>query len=313
MQYMFTASVGEFGKFKAAHRTNFGVDEKGNTPPPLQYRLEVVGSSILLPVDSQSSDLVAVEADKITVCNSYVKESWRDVDDVIEVIVGGFGAAVKDGHTKDAHLTRRSSSTMFFSPGSSSEEEFHDCVDSQIDDKGGSWTHGFVDDKISSHNNSWMERVVVATEAAQIFTSFISSESVAERNGGSLRLASRRAKEGCSVYTFRRNNGAIDKSTAESNKALCKYLWREVTLSCVDLEITTDFVTESLMRILLRDHLSTRSLDSSRPFRLNMERAQLHILLSIWYRNVSCDIFLECSNTCTPTCRGKSIKHFSSS
>ena len=290
MQYMFTASVGEFGKFKAAHRTNFGVDEKGNTPPPLQYRLEVVGSSILLPVDSQSSDLVAVEADKITVCNSYVKESWRDVDDVIEVTVGDFGAAVKEGHLKDADLTRRSSSTMFFSPGSSSEEEFHDCVDSQID-QGGSWNYGFVDDKISSHNNSWMERVVVATEAAQIFTSFISSESVAERNGGSLRLAPRRAKEGCSVYTFRWNNGAIDKSTAESNKALCKYLWREVTLSCVDLEITTDFATESLMRILLRDHLSTRSLDSSRPFRLNMERAQLHILLSIWYRNVSCISF----------------------
>ncbi len=87
---------------------------------------------------------------------------------------------------------------MFFSPGSSSEEEFHDCVDSQID-KGRISKYGYVDDRISSHDNAWIERVVLATEAVQMFTSFVSSESVGKKSGASLRLAPQRAKEGCSI------------------------------------------------------------------------------------------------------------------
>ena len=174
MQYMFTTSVGGLGKFKAAHRTNYGVDEGGNPPPPLQYRLEAVGSSILLPVDSQSSYLVAVEADKIVICNNYVKETWSDVDDAIEMSEEApVGVAVRDGHSIGGGVSRRPSSEMFFSPGSSSEEEFHDCVDTHID-KSERSIYGFVDDRISSHDNSWIERVQMSAEATQIYTSFAS-------------------------------------------------------------------------------------------------------------------------------------------
>ena len=291
MQYMFTTSVGGLGKFKAAHRTNFGVDERGNPPPPLQYRLEVTGSSILLPVDSQSSDLVAVEADNIVICNSFVKETWSDVDDAVEMSEEDHvGAAVRDRNSKGGDASRRSSSEMFFSPGSSSEEEFHDCLDAQID-KSENSAYGFVDDRLSSYDKSWIERVQVASEATQIYTSFESAESPEKKVGGtcnSFCLAPQRAKEGCAIYAARKTNVGFDRQTPLASKTkLANYIWREVAMSCVDLEITTDFVTDSLMRILMKDHLSTRSLDASRPFRLNMERSQLYNLMSIWYRNVS--------------------------
>ena len=291
MQYMFTTSVGGLGKFKAAHRTNFGVDERGNTPPPLQYRLEVVGSSILLPVDSQSRDLVAVEADKIVICNSYVKETWSDVDDGIEMFEEGpISVSGRDGHSIGGGASRRSSSEMFFSPGSSSEEEFHDCVDAQIG-KSESSIYGFVDDRLSSHDNAWIERVQVAAESTQLYTSFVSAtESHGKKVGNrSFCLAPRRAKEGCAIFTSSKNSTGADHQRAAfaTQTELGNCIWREVTMSCVNLEITTDFVTDSLMRILMKDHLSIRSLDASRPFRLNMERAQLYTLLTVWYGNVS--------------------------
>ena len=290
MQYVFTTSVGGVGKFKEAHRTNFGVDARGNGPPPLKYRLEVVGSSMLVPVDSQSRDLVAIEADKIIICNDYVKETWSDADEIIDMAEEGSDTAIMEGHPNAEGVPLRSPTPMFFSPGSISEEEFHDCVDSQFD-KGEISTYGFVDDKISAHDDSWIERVVVAAEAAQFYTSIASAESSGKSIGESFRLAPRRAKDGCDVYTSFQNKVNADGQTASASAVHGNHIWRKVTLSCVDLEITTDFVTHSLMRILVKDHLSTRPLESSRPFRLNMERAQLYTFLSIWYRNVSVALF----------------------
>ena len=59
---------------------------------------------------------MAVEADKIVICNNYVKETWSDVDDAIEMSEEApVGVAVRDGHSIGGGVSRRPSSEMFFS------------------------------------------------------------------------------------------------------------------------------------------------------------------------------------------------------
>ena len=289
MQYFLTPLIG-FGKFKATFGNDHGEDENGNSPPPLRYHVDIVNSSFILPIDSQSKELVAVEASNVAVSSYYVKDTWSDIDGDFDTDEGRAHTSVSStGRERRKAYEISSKSPRMATTGSSignvtdgADDSFYDCIADKesIYDSDKS---GIPDQKISSHDNQWIERVIVRADAVRILTTSGSGTLASE--GRLLYLSPGRAQDGASVYNVKKDYGSSPPATADAS--FSGWTWRELTLSCVDMEVVIDYVSHDLMRVLLKDHFLTRTQDEARPLRLNMERPQLYLVMSVWYRNVS--------------------------
>ena len=141
-------------------------DAKGNPPPPFQYHITLIDSSIILPRSSTNIDSLALEVDKITLFNGSAPSSF--------IMPNATSTLMVPRNVVYKRASDRTLRTHVSSISASSEAEFFDCVDSRdsLDD------HDSL--TISSFKKGWVKRTTVLLEKFRLLTS-LPSDSLSGR------------------------------------------------------------------------------------------------------------------------------------
>lgn len=236
-------------------------DAKGNPPPPLQYIVTVVDSSVILPRCSTSIDMMALEVEKITVSNGSAASSF-------EMPTAVSGLKVPPDIVYGSRLLKPHLSSSF-----GAESEFFDCVDSD-----GSIEASTV---LSSFKRVWIKRTTVLLEKIRIYSS-LPSRSLPSRGLEDPLIhkfykLNGRAAEGGRVYAKR-------PEIVKTRKIPLRY-WREITASKCSLEIIADSVPH--LRLLISDRVIRREECSEIcSMNLDLRQSDFCLLLSVWFSNM---------------------------
>ena len=248
------------------------VDVKGNPPPPFQYQVTVVESSVILPRCSTSIDMVALEVEKITLFNGSAVSSFRLPTATSELKMTST-VVYKGG--RDRPLSTHASSN------SASDSEFFDCVD-PVDTLGHEGSF-----KISSFKKGWIKRITVLLEKVRILTS-LPSNTLSHRGAEDplihkFYFLDGRAVQNGPVYTRKYASDTAPQHTGAFEKPV--RFWREITSSECLFEIVADFVPQ--LRLLITDRVIRRdNYAAGLPLDLDMRMSDLYLLLSVWYSNM---------------------------
>lgn len=249
-------------------------DVNGNPPPPVQYHITVVESSIILPRCSTSIDVVAIEVKQVIFFNGHAVSSFKlptSASSRLEVIEN---VVYKDA--SEARSLRPGISSF-----STSDVEFFDCIDE---------ADAFAKERplrISSFKNEWIKRTTVLLEQMRIFTSLPSGAALHRRSDPSVihnfYRIERRASNDRPVYSRRRTSGRPLSPAHSDGKPDRR--WREISSSECSLEIFADYAPHLMLLITDRVIRRTSSSDTL-PISLDMRMSELCLLLSIWYSNM---------------------------
>lgn len=273
-QYMVSRDYGVGNLLDRLGLSDTIFDAKGNPPPPFQYHVTLIDSSIILPRSSTNIDCLALEVDKITLFNGSAPSSFIMPNETSALMVP------RDVVYKKA--SDRTLRTHVSSVSASSEAEFFDCVDSKdsLEDHDST--------TISSFKKGWVKRTTVLLENFRLLTSLpsdsLSGQSPKDPLIHKFYCLKGRALKNTPVYTKRQ---PFDMSEPSNTGVVGKPLryWREITSSVCSLEIIADKVPG--LRLLLSDRPIQRDKSVEiRSLKLDMRLSDLCLVLSVWYSNM---------------------------
>ena len=216
------------------------------SPAPQDLKVSIHNSSIILPRDSNSVDMVGIEVEEISITREQVDETWS-IDkysfsnDVVSQSRGKVGTAVAS---------------------SSSADFFFDCID----------------ELNFTSPQTGIQRYAVQIKGANVFTALnpchVSSRDIhVPAFNANVRITGRavHSKHPFTVV------GKVDKTVAED---LMSRVWEKVNEGPVNLRITVDHAPN--LRIMVEDVDD----DNSRGAYFAMRMSQFYLLMSIWYSNM---------------------------
>lgn len=243
VQYLSSPSYG-----LGLYRSYFPVKEQGSKPSSSSPRVVATRSSIILPRDSESVDLVGVEVERLSITIERVIESWTTGD-------YSFSAQSNPGEfppaTNQQHLSN----------------EFYDCVDENHLAQAGT----------EAGNDELISRYSITLESGRIFTALNRSRHSLDKVDlpqwhSEMKYNDGRIEQGKSPYLSRADSGEADSSDIMH--------WEEVTQCPLELNIFADFA--SALRLFIGDTPNA----TAHGVHLDMRMSQLYLLISLWYCNM---------------------------
>ncbi len=272
---------------------------------PLKYNLLVQKSCLIIPRNSRSVEITAVEFDKIKFSGSFHSSPWQ-VPVVSDLQSDIFAAASrKSSYDFEDDLIQNNSRkysnvTSSYIPTDNDEEDFFDCLEND----------NVFDPYTPKHYNATREpfsdlgesegetpfggllipRFTITLLGARIFcgcsTKKFWKESEYEEDISSISnyLKLGRVKDGLPIFVqikpFTKVSFSSNFSTLIDDVLARK--WEEITLAPIGLRIVIEY--SSHIRILIDDLVSNKKYDN--PFSVCLRMSQFYLLLSIWYSNM---------------------------
>jgi hypothetical protein len=231
------------------------LDDYGNPPPPIHFKINISNSFIILPRESSSMDMICIKVDLLEVFNSYHHHSFKIADE---------NGPLKRGDP------------IFFGENSKEERgtleddvEFFDCRESL----GGMKAFSTFDVK-------FLQRLSILFHDITILSSLHENANTATSSGGLKYL-----QEICFNGRVKHSDRALRASNLQSfsKQSHCQESqWNPLTKGAMSLEILVDCTTKP--RILITDDFNGGGNAQSPNFELKM--SQLYLLFSIWYSNM---------------------------
>ncbi len=252
-QFMSSSKYG-FGQL-SQYFCNLKERSKGESSSSATSRIEMTvrNSSLVLPRESTSVDLLGIEVDELSISPCEAKKSWS-VDEY--------------------SFSNRSILNRNESPSSSISEGFYECME-ELTPAGNSPSSSDVD---QNAEESRISRVKVHLRNARIFTAII-------KHCKSISMIHMPQWNACVAQTDRMRSGErafvacghIDESIASNIE--CR-LWEEITTMPLSLGLTMDWAPQ--LRLLIEN----TDTDEFSEVGLDMRMSQFYLLMSIWYNNM---------------------------
>lgn len=232
------------------------VDDNGNSPLPMMFRVRLSDSSLVLPRTGISTDMACVEFTTLDLSNSYHKESFKLADETGTLVKGDsfpFDNAFKKD---DDNLTKGC--------------EFYDCLE----------TNGERLGPISSFQNDLLLRFNIVLNNATLFATLPPDKAKSGYVEGVKFLREHRvagrASEQKSVYE------SIFLDADKDLHCPSPRVWESITDNAASLEVLVDFAPK--LRVLITDYVT--GIDTISSLDLNAKMSQFYLLLSVWYGNM---------------------------
>ena len=224
--------------------------EKGSSshasPAPQELKVSIHNSSIILPRDSNSVDMVGIEVEEISITREQVAETWS---------IDKYSFSNDDVSQSRGKVGRTSSADFFF-----------DCIDEHIDELN------------FTSPQTGIQRYEVQIKGADVFTALnpchVSSREIhMPAFNANVRITGRavHSKHPFTVV------GKLGKTVAED---LMSRVWEKVNEGPVNLRITVDHAPN--LRLMVEDVDD----GNSRGAYFALHMSQFYLLMSIWYSNM---------------------------
>lgn len=252
-QFMSSPKYG-FGQL-SQYFCNLDEKSKGESSSSSISRIEVIvrNSSLVLPRESTSVDLLGIEVDELSISPCEVTKSWS-IDEY--------------------SFSNRSFLNGNESPSSSRSEGFYECMEEEELSPPGNSPSSNVDQNLKDG----ISRVKVQLRNARIFTALIkhrkSISTIHMPQWNACVSQTDRMRSGERAF---RAYGRFDESIASNIE--CR-LWEEITTKPLSLGLTMDWVPK--LRLLIENADS----DEFSEVGLDMRMSQFYLLLSMWYNNM---------------------------
>jgi len=286
------------------------VDSSGNPKPPLHFHISIIESSLILPRNSESNDLVALESEKVNIFNSVHAQSWsapQDSRDSESWVSGDGHHESTEASLPDKTLDRSWNGSVpeecvIGNPRSSmlgGDDSFHECMNSP-DQVGQVHSHErttpvATDIPVSCFDRHSIRRINIQAEGIRILSSMTENTfrpnareaSNMQRSGISF---NGRAENQKNVYCVddkdSETTGSTDSEELIWIRELQSRQWKSITKEGIELEVLVDYSPH--LRILLRDEVITQHASDyiPPPWDLNVSLSQYCLLLSLWYENM---------------------------
>ncbi|KAL7555284.1 hypothetical protein ACHAWF_018921 [Thalassiosira exigua] len=218
--------------------------------PPSDLTVVIKNSSIVLPRESKSVDMVAVEVEEISISREQATRSWS-----LE------GHSFSDNASNGEKVAASWSSEMFF-----------DCNDEDQ----------FVASRQQTTKQGYAQRIprfTVVLKHAHVFTALnrqqFSSDKIPLPELHANAQDTGRAEH--NKPPFQMTGRLSNKRTEEDVKTR---VWEQVTVDPLNLSIVVDYAP--MLRLLIEDV----SKGESRGVSFDMRMSQFYLLMSIWYENM---------------------------
>ena len=233
------------------------VDDNGNSPPPMMFRVLVSDSSLILPRTGISTDMACVEFTTLDLFNSYHEESFK-LPDETGTLVKGDPFSFDKGFKKDDDDRQ----TKGF--------EFYDCFETTGEPLG----------DLSSFQNDLLLRFSVVLKDAKIFTTLPPDKAKSTFVEGVKFLRDHRvagrASEQKRVYE------PIFLNDDKDLQFRSPRVWECITNNAASLEILVDFAPK--LRVLITDYVT--GVETISSLDISAKMSQFYLLLSVWYGNM---------------------------
>jgi hypothetical protein len=256
-QFMLSKDYG-LGRLLSQWESVHVVDDYGNPPPPLQYKLLVSQSSLIIPRSSTDSDMLAVEFDSLVVFNSFHNYSFE---------LPSENKALNKGQARSFNKSPSgfSASSHFDDRGGT---EFFDCVDTPRSSP------------TSIFHRNLIRRINVKIEGANIFTSLpaFKAKRTPEPELKFLRQHGLNGRAQPGKFVFQHLPTGFGMLGTHD---LLSRSWECITKASTSLEVLVDYAPH--MRVLITDDLDYETISS---LVLGAKMSQLYLVLSVWYVNM---------------------------
>jgi hypothetical protein len=228
-------------------------------PPSLQQlTVQVTDSSVVLPRDSNSIDLVGIEVDELSISPLRVSESWS---------VDYYSFSGETGSPSKIAMLNQESTR------SSSSEIFFDCTDDPPMPMASAPKNIAHNPTSSRDVEALLSRLELQIKGARIFTALNaihhSSDPINLALWNHFILSTGRAENKKEAFTQRLNAHNHFASEIQAR------VWEEVTSEPLSISIKADWAP--LLRLLIED---------SSNVALDMRMSQFYLIISIWYSNM---------------------------
>jgi len=245
---------------------------------PISYQLHLLGSSVICPVSSESEDLVAFESSKIVMSNSYLRESWP-------MPVVGKSSASEKGHDDHSILVHEHGEN---SPDVYDFQCHHSTGGSVVYDDYDSFE--YIPGSFDRLAN--VSRITVTIQDLKMFIGISDLHMNEEPNEdvyylmNYLQLSD--IVNGGFVFS---GVDDLDQDLFEKTRRYDDFRsrrWQEITPNPVQLEVYTDFINKTQMRMLVKDRITyaLSEEEDMHPFEIKLKMSQFNTLLSVWYGNM---------------------------
>lgn len=252
------------------------LDKYGNPPPPLHFRVTLIESVINVPRNSQTRDVVELQAEEFVLFTSNVHSSWKMQDSDSSPHDTSDCGNVESKHAKNS----LDSSTITFNSGNEVETWFDTVQEAESFESEEKDDHAIK----SAYDKESVHRVVIQLRNFLIFTGLrknlqfpgeVEDDEVIDCE---FTFGTSKASHGKSIYN------CTSESVEHSNylEQLLDMKWEKVMNEPCSLEILIDQVSHKrvLIRPLIPDGGFSAFLD------LDLRLSQFYLLLSLWFSNM---------------------------
>lgn len=245
----FSSTKHGMGLLMTKYSGDAGTDSNGNPPPPLHYKVEILDTAVVIPRASTDFDMVALEVQRLSVCNSFHKKSFEMPTE---------SSTLVESSAESFDITKsfeESQTDMFF-----------DCED---------WGSGSSPN--SSFDRRLIRRIKVVIEGTEMFASVNPKSSVSTIVQGAKHhqfyRINGRASHLKPVFTPRGNENPTDEYR--------RLLWEKITRKPFSLKIFADYAPH--LRLLIQDQ---NEVGTATSVDLKLRMSHFYLLLSVWYSNM---------------------------
>eukprot|EP00804_Cyclotella_cryptica_P020229 CCRYP_010930-RC/>CCRYP_010930-RC protein AED:0.04 eAED:0.04 QI:95/1/1/1/0.91/0.91/24/65/5640 len=223
--------------------------DESTSPNDQNVTIRISNSSIVLPRDTKSVDIVGIEVKEISISTLRVSSSWS----IDSYTFRDDSSTSLERRAHEVESTRSSSSEVFF-----------DCVDEQISTT------------LSALYLPRIPRISVQIEGARVFTA-LNNQHHSPYNvnlcvWNRVVFCTGRAEKNKRAFAAKGNVGhALDREIQSR-------VWEEITLEPLSLDIKADFAPT--LRLMIEDNCFPGRLS------LDMRMSQLYLIMSIWFCNM---------------------------
>ncbi|GMH93121.1 hypothetical protein TL16_g12541 [Triparma laevis f. inornata] len=281
-------------------------DAVHNLPPPMMWSVLLKESTILMPRNSSSKDMVALQPEDMYIFKSLEQDSWfhsevdSSDDDLFEDSSPIHATASMLVESDDSDST--DSSDEFADAKANDDLSFKSAFDrdSSFDSDTSTSTNLDIDSSIplSAYHTELIDRITVQCKSLRLLAGLgdkLEDDDIPFQDLVTLigTASMNPIKDGNEVY-IGQDNSEIDTKDAPASphhpahhdNALSTTKWTELTNKDgegVELEIVIDWHPHK--RIQLSDFVPSKR-ETPPPFKLSVTQAQFYLLLSLWYSNM---------------------------
>lgn len=273
------------------------LDSFGKPPPPLHYNISILNSDIILPRDGESTEVIAVQSEKVSIFNSCEEKTWSIPNEKSNVNISEDNPKEEDCEQDVSSLNH-------------DDDSFFECLPIPS-----SPHSSFNKETKSSFHDRPIRRINVHVTKANFFAGTARTLEMAYLGGGNsdsvdvaaayvesgIQLIPFEIKEGSSIYNespkHKRhyNSGKLSKrehtrrNMSPENRAIVDELldrtWERITVEPIDLEVVADYAPH--LRLLFSDYNRNKNNQSTTcGLCFDMRMSQYYLLLSVWYANM---------------------------